>query len=585
MGYFICDIETDSLDATCIHVICALDYDTDAVHTFTSSVSMGSELLLFPSFVEEHKDDKFVFHNGIGFDIPVINRLLKPDLFTLDNTEDTLILSQLNDPNPSDDGQGHSLGAWGHRLGFPKGDFHEFETLTPKMVEYCEQDVRVTGKLFKHLLTSLRKKKVSRRAIDLEYKVKQLVTTQEHTGFKLNVRKAMTLASILSDKSSTIQDTLLEKFVPLPILNRNVVVKYKKDGDVSATNLRHIDDLTTVAGDHSSLLYKEFNPTSRQQIAERLQRLGWEPSKFTEKGNIIVDESVLKDVTIPEAQMVSERMLLDKRVTQINSWIMAADMDDRVHGSVITLGAVSNRMTHHSPNMAQVPASYSPYGEECRDLWIPEEGNVILGCDASGLELRVLAHYLGDEKFTKEVVDGDIHTANQKAAGLETRDQAKTFIYAFIYGAGAGKIGEIVGGSSRDGQKLIDSFLKNVPALAALRARVEQEIEVRKGWIRGLDGRILKVRNAHSAVNLLCQSAGAIICKQWLVNIMSTTLSYNLKLVASIHDEYQFEVSPDQAEAVGQLTREAIFETEKILNVKCPLDSEYKIGLSWLYTH
>ena len=197
----------------------------------------------------------------------------------------------------------------------------------------------------------------------------------------------------------------------------------------------------------------------------------------------------------------------------------------------------------------------------------------------------MFAHYMNDTSYTKEVVEGDIHTANQKAAGLETRDQAKTFIYAFIYGAGAAKIGSVVGGSAAEGQQLIDNFLGSLPALATLRERVANVSK--SGYISGLDGRKLHVRHQHAAMNLLLQGAGAIICKQWLVFIDKLIRKHKLdaKLVASIHDEYQFDCRKDQAEHFGRLTREAMKLTEKELNVRCPLDSEYKVGNNWSETH
>ena len=238
-------------------------------------------------------------------------------------------------------------------------------------------------------------------------------------------------------------------------------------------------------------------------------------------------------------------------------------------------------MAHTSPNMAQIPAVYSPYGKECRDVWTTSSDNyILLGSDASSLELRMLAHYLNDKDFTREVVEGDVHTANQRAAGLPTRDNAKTFIYAFIYGAGAAKIGQIVNGTARDGQKLIDNFLNNMPALKTLRHKVDKLAS--RGYILGLDGRILRVRQAHAAMNLLLQGAGAIVCKEWLkfITIEATKRKLDYKLVASIHDEYQFEVHKEHAEELGAVTATAMKLTEQSLKVRCPLDSEYKLGKS-----
>ena len=331
---------------------------------------------------------------------------------------------------------------------------------------------------------------------------------------------------------------------------------------------------------------QEFNLASRQQIVSRLTKCGWKPDKFTEKGHAIVDESVLKNVDIPEAKMIAEYLMLNKRVAQVKSWVKSLREDGKVHGQVLTLRAISGRMAHHSPNMAQVPAVYSPYGKECRECWtVSDAANVLVGCDASSLELRALAHYLNDRKFTNEVVDGDIHTANQHAAGLETRDQAKTFIYAFIFGAGAAKIGQVVGGDAKQGQKLIDTFLKNTPSLAIFRKNVDKASQ--RGYLVGVDGRHLIIRNRHAAVNLLIQGAGAVICKQWLVNInqLSRESKLDARLVASIHDEYQHEVSIKHSKLFGELTRKAMKQTEKDLKILCPLDSEYKIGNTWADTH
>jgi DNA polymerase I-like protein with 3'-5' exonuclease and polymerase domains len=260
--------------------------------------------------------------------------------------------------------------------------------------------------------------------------------------------------------------------------------------------------------------------------------------------------------------------------------------DGRVHGKVITNGAVTGRMTHHSPNMAQVPNSGAIYGPECRNLWTVEKGCKLVGIDASGLELRMLAHYMNDNEYTNEVISGDIHTANQKAAGLETRNQAKTFIYAFLYGAGAAKIGKIVGGSSKEGQKLINNFLRNTPKLERLRERVSEAF-TKRGVLLGLDGRKLLVRSEHSALNTLLQGAGAIAMKKALVLLHKdlTNRKIPFKLVANVHDEWQVEVPKQYADEVGQSGVRAIQNAGLEFKMNCPLTGEYKIGDTWKETH
>lgn len=569
------DIETDAIDASVIHCIAAKDVVTGQRYEWKEEEVYAD----FPSFSKNITT--YIMHNGISFDAPVLTKLLGIPI-PLESIEDTLILSQLI--NPVRDG-GHSLEAWGETLGYNKLPFSDFSQYSEEMMVYCRRDVEVTHRVYIYLQKEI--EKIDRRSIDLEYRIRKIINEQEDHGFTLDVPKAMALIARLKDKSMDIESQVKNSFSPLPVARREVTPKYKKDGTLSTVGLRHLDgNLDILAGPHTIIEYPEFNLASRQQIVRQLMLRGWKPNKFTEKGHAIVDESVLSTVDIPEAKQIAEYLLLEKRITQVQSWLDAVDEKDRVHGRVLTLRTISGRMAHTSPNMAQVPAGYSPYGKECRECWtVSSPANVLVGCDASSLELRCLAHYLNDDRFTREVVEGDIHTANQKAAGLATRDQAKTFIYAFIYGAGAAKIGSIVEGTAKDGQRLIDNFLSNVPALLDLRKRVD--IAAKRGYLIGLDGRRLIVRSEHAALNLLLQGAGAVICKQWLVNIRDLVKEHKLDaaLVASIHDEYQHEVLRKHAEQFGELTKLAMKQTEKDLKVRCPLDSEFKIGQNWSQTH
>jgi DNA polymerase I-like protein with 3'-5' exonuclease and polymerase domains len=291
------------------------------------------------------------------------------------------------------------------------------------------------------------------------------------------------------------------------------------------------------------------------------------------------------------AELVKEYLLLQKRIGQVESLLDALKPDGRVHGKVITNGSVTGRMTHSSPNMAQIPNAGSIYGHECRECWTVEEGNVLVGCDASGLELRMLAHYMKDEGYVRTVTEGsskdgtDVHTVNQRAAGLATRDNAKTFIYAFLYGAGDAKIGSIVGGSAKDGTKLKAKFLAQTPSLARLLERVKRTAAT--GAVPGLDGRRIWVRSEHAALNSLLQGAGAIVMKKALCLFHDKIKEnrWKVKLVANVHDEFQFECPPDIAELAGKAARMSIIEAGQHYKLRCPLDGEYKIGRSWKETH
>lgn len=519
--------------------------------------------------------DLIIMHNGIGFDAPVLRKTWSVTM-RLSRVCDTLVLSRLL--NPSLEG-GHSLQAWGERLGYPKIEFSDFDGgLTDEMITYCIQDTLVTRQLYLRLVTELKSQGFDERSIKLEHEVQAIIAKQERNGFKLDIQQAICFVADLKGKLSDLENELQSVF-PTKTIERYSEKTGKKLKDQ----------------------FIVFNPGSRQQIAERLQEKGWKPTRFTDKGQAIVDETTLNESDIPEAKLIGEYLLLQKRISQIESWLEAVADDGRVHGKVITNGAVTGRMTHHSPNMAQVPSCGSPYGAECRNLWTVEKGNKLVGIDASGLELRMLAHYMKDENYTNEVVSGDVHTANQKAAGLETRAQAKTFIYAFLYGAGASKIGKITGGGAKEGQKLIDSFLRNTPKLKVLREKVS-EIFAKSGSLPGLDGRRLLVRSEHSALNTLLQGAGAIVMKQALV-ILDEKLKkkkIDYKFVANVHDEWQIEVPEQYAEEVGKMGVDSIKEageffeyddvdenkkTYRRKGMRCPLTGEYKVGNSWKETH
>jgi len=538
------DIETDAINATKIHCIVARSKETGQTRHW-----IGDECRDFREWSK--KIDTFIMHNGISFDAPLLNKFTGSDI-KIDQIDDTLIKSQLY--NPIRDG-GHSLESWGNFFNHKKGDYHDFSHFNEEMLKYCYTDTAVTMETYDYLQEE--GKKFSDESYDLERKVRGIVDKQQRNGFAFDLMKGMTLEAKLMDELHSLEEKAHDMFPP-------TIVELK-------TKTKEIP----------------FNIASRKQIAERLMKKGWKPTKKTDKGNVIVNEAVLDTIDMPEAKMFSRYFLLQKRTGLLKAWIQACSEQERVHGRVLTLKTITGRMAHHSPNMAQVPAVYSPYGKECRELWTVSnpETHQLVGTDASGLELRCLAHYMNDAKFTNEVLTGDVHTANMKAAGLSNRDQAKTFIYAFLYGAGPAKIGSVVGGNSSDGQKLIGKFLKNMPALNKLRKDIGAVAS--KGLIRGLDGRMLHIRHEHAALNTLLQGAGAVVCKRWLVEMDRMIWEHGLdaKLVASVHDEYQFEVAKPDIESFTKVTKEAMYTTQEILNFKCDLDSDFKVGNNWAETH
>jgi DNA polymerase I-like protein with 3'-5' exonuclease and polymerase domains len=551
----------------------------------TGEVKVWNEAKQLQEYLKE--DTLIIGHNVISFDAPILNRLWKTKI-RLKNVSDTLILSRLLDPSRE---KGHSLEAWGKTLGKKKTDYKRIywrlkgirhkkdiphdsldEWDNPNislMTKYCIRDVTVTELLYHKLIKELNDKKFSLESIDLEHNVARIVAEQERHGFKLDTVYATVLLTDIKGKMAGIYEQMQHRWPSY-----------------------EVPRVSEKTGKQLKPMLVTFNPGSRKQIGEKLIELGWKPDKFTETGQPMVDESILSKIDkIPEAKMIAEYLMLQKRVAQIESWLEAVKSDGRVHGKVITNGAVTGRMTHHSPNMAQIPNAGSVYGHECRECWTVGEGSVLVGCDASGLELRMLAHYMKDEDYVRTICEGsskdgtDVHSVNQRAAGLSTRDNAKTFIYAFLYGAGDAKIGSIVGGSAKDGEKLKAKFLKQTPALARLLDRVKKQAG--KGWVPGLDGRRIWVRSEHAALNSLLQSAGAIVMKKGLVILYDKLKDTKLKakFVANVHDEWQIECNPEDAQTVGKLAVESIRDAGVYFKLKCPLDGEYNIGRTWKETH
>ena len=540
------DLESDGLNPTRIWCVVTRENGVNQIHTSPETLSEALRSSV-----------SVVGHNLIGYDLPVLNRLWGFSVAS-ERIIDTLVLSRLADPSKSG---GHSLRNWGNELGFPKGDHNDWTCLSADMIKYCIRDVELTEAIHQKLTKDM--ECFSSASLDLEHQVQFITNQQEKNGWTLDQQLAHELCATFKERMNVIEDDLQSKFPPI------VHERYSEK-----TGRRLKDKVET------------FNVGSRQQIAKRLGELGAVFGKTTEKGNPIVDESVLETIDLPEAKAVSEYLMLQKRYAQVHSWLDHVNEDTgRVHGRVISNGAVTGRMTHQNPNMAQIPASSKPYGTECRSCWTVPSGTKLVGFDASGLELRMLAHYMDDKEFTNVLLREDVHTRNQMAAGLANRDQAKTFIYAFLYGAGDAKIGTIVGGSARDGAGLKERFLRNTPSLESLRERVVRASG--RGYIRGLDGRRLHVRSGHAALNTLLQAAGAIVMKKALVILDKYAKEWELdyKFIGNIHDEVQTEVREAHADKFGWLGVECLKAAGIEFGLRCPLDGEYKIGTTWAETH
>lgn len=551
-----------------------IDIETNLAHdTIWCAVTMnldGSDTWVHtsPSTLPSPDEFSYIAHNGVTFDFPKLAELwdfVVPE----DNQIDTILLSKLYDTNIPG---GHSLAnlakcAGGKEL---KDDFplEAFDWgYTEEMASYCKQDCKALGVVYSWLERKMRSMGYSDDCIRLEHTVRRLTNIQQRNGFKLDIERASALYTNLYSKQRDIEEQLQKVFPPI------VTERYsEKQIDKATGKPKRLKDDVEV-----------FNVGSRQQIARRLEGLGVKWSKRTEKGAVKVDEKTLAPLAKkwPEAGMCLDYLTHGKTASMVDSWLKHTDEDTgRIYGKVDTLGAVTGRMTHSTPNLAQVKK-----GGETRSCFTVEDGNVLVGVDASGLELRMLAHYMQDEDYIDLVLNGDIHSYNQKAAGLETRDQAKTFIYAFLYGAGDAKIGSIIGGGKAAGKRLKEEFLANTPALKQLREKIGRMSK--QGHLPGLDGRRIRVRSEHAALNTLLQGAGAIIMKRALV-IGDADLEERRiwhKLVAQVHDELQTETKRRYGQTVGDAYVKGIVEAGEYYDMRIPLAGESMIGNSWADTH
>ena len=568
------DIETDGLDANKIHVCVCKDRETDQLTYHTRAYT-------FNTLIENY--DTIVGHNILSFDVPVLNKLWKSNIpFT--KICDTYILSSLF--NPDREGK-HSLKAWGKRLGLDKIELKSFSLFDKEMLDYCINDVEITHRLYEYLMGT-EKRDFSDKSIALEHKIRYVINKQQDYGFYLNVEKAHKLMMEIQNKAEDIEEKLLRK-VPLKVsLVKDVILKIKKDGTLSKAGLKNYD-VTNICGNFSAIEFKKFNLASPKQIIQRLDGYGWKPIEFTPKGSPKISEKNLQTISSSapeEVKRLAEWKMMKTRVKTIESWLESVDCNNRVHGKVLTTGAVTGRMIHAEPNMANIVANSKPYGKECRACWtIPDDQHVLVGMDAKGLELRMLANYMKDERYIHEVLVGDPHTYNQELAGLPTRTAAKTFIYAFIYGAGDQKIGSIVGGSTREGRNLRQKFLAGLPKLDTLIESVQNLSE--RGYIRGIDGRRIMVRRPYAALNTLLQGGGAICCKQWSIFLDEeiTKRKLNAHLVNTIHDEQQYEVHRDDAEELVDIADSCMLQVSTYFNMQIPLNADAKIGYTWQETH
>lgn len=631
------DVETDGLldTVTKIHCINAIDRSTGMTLAFNVGVYADGSPALRDGTIEDglkvlSESEAFGGHNLIGYDIPVVQKLY-PQWTYRARVFDTLpcvnvIWTDIKDRDFAALKSGRlphefqkagligrqSLEAWGYRLGVLKGTYSgSWEHFTQELDKYGRQDPGVSLSLIEFV----EKKNYSPECLELEHDVYRIIRRQERKGFAFDMVKGEALAVKLRRRMAELEAEATAVFPPWEVTLPDFMPK--RDNKTKGYK-------AGVPVKRKKLVV--FNPGSRQQIADRLMSLhGWKPTKFTDGGQPVVDETVLEELPWPECKVLAKYFLVEKRLAQLvdgkkGAMKFAKQHGDhyRIHGGVQSNGAVTGRMTHSNPNVANTPTCEAEYGEEFRDCYTAAPGMVLVGCDAKGLELRCLGHYMAKwdgGEYAEIVSQGDPHEVNRAALGLNSRDvHAKRFIYAMLYGAGDFKLGTTVYEDFTDevrdrfnarfpsskkkarstairnlGNTRRARLMTNLPALDKFLMAVKKAAQ--RGYLIGLDGRRIHVRSEHSAPNSLLQGAGAIVMKRALVILDSDfdlsirSTGATVEFVANVHDEWQIETQPEIADVVGKLSADSIRRAGEYYGFCCPLAGSYKVGSSWSNTH
>ena len=646
------DVEADGLldTITRIHCICTVNVDTEETRDFgPNQIKEALQYLGTADVLIAHNGESYDFRaveKVHGFRIPykkrldtlVLARTKRPNVKETDTRFNASQIKNGKEPLGSLTGK-HSLEAWGVRLGVPKlhTTIDDWSQWTPQIQDRCHGDVQTNLKLWKHLDPD----NMHQGVVELEHRVQRLCLKMTDEGWPFDIKAAGAFHAQLVAERDEVEAALRKQFGGW----------YKpKNKQQPFVPKRDNKKLGYIAGAPCTQIeWVEFNPGSREHIENRLRKLGWEPEEFLESGKAKLEEEQLDGIAVlfPQAAGITRYLLLTKRLGQLaegpQAWLKKATVDGRIHCQYNTMGTITSRAAHYDPNLAQVPSSASEYGHECRSLFTAPEGMVLLGADMAGLEGRCLAHYLAKYdggEYGSVLLSGDPHWNVAKALGLAegerdktnqlhtiVREQgAKRGFYAMLYGAGAAKVGRVILDCCRlayktnpewgflahrffDGEEVPGNralqkvgaqakrdVIEGIPGFAQLMTAIngilmDCEDKGRPLSLPGLDGRRLPVRSEHSALNVLLQSAGAILCKRWITDAYDALIEAGYKwgrdfvFLGWIHDELQAGVRPELVEKIGAIIVRCAQEAGKPYGFRIALDSSYKTGASWADTH
>jgi len=653
MKIAVSDIETNTLVGSDKLWLCGgKDLKTGEVYKFEKC---HEDPVAKVAAIEWYKSlDYIVGHNFVQFDGPELNRLLEPKLIDPKKIIDTLLVSRMINydiPIPKGAKFPHSLQAWGIRLGVYKGDFHDFANFSDEMVEYWLGDLDTTEALHDHFSKYIYDpdwRKSMRAEHDLQV---ELVRTKYY-GFSFDSNKAQFLLNAVQVQMKQLEEQFQIDFPPKLTLVNTIKYRLKQDGEEMASVKKAKERYALTQKDGDDLLcldWIDFKPGSPKDRIDALWDAGWKPvdktktfqkfdrlsvgdpygtsiksmSKefYSEKKNHLqhygwtVSEdnlSTLPDDAPEGAKALAKWLTLEGRRSSLVEWINQVGSDERIHGTINNIGAWTGRCAHKAPNTANIPSAFhgepktaveevkKQYDSHLRACWTVPSGSFLVGTDADGIQLRVLADYLwryfDADQYAQAIMEGkkenetDIHNVNKRALGLNhaTRDMAKTFIYAWLLGAGVAKTAQILRVNQRQATEARDNFVKSIDGLAQLKNKLIPTVGD-QGYFTGYDGRKVIVPSTHKALAGMLQSAESILMKHTLLRWTSEArkLGINFKLVGFIHDEYQTEVigTREEAEELGKIQADCMLEVGKELGFKIPTPGSYDVGNNWLDTH
>ena len=611
--YWAIDVEGDPIPSTKVYCVVAVNCDTRETVRMTAYDEIKA-------FIDGKKAEgcKFVGHNIIGYDAPTLNRIIGTRL-TITDLVDTMVMSMVYSPSFSG---GHSLANWGSKLGMPKGDHDDFSKFTQEMLTYCVQDTMICREIFIRIVRRMIAVGFTEVGLELEHRSWSLIKTQQKNGFYFNVEEANILYSILRERENELQEKIYTYWPPTLEEVGRYKRPFKTDGEPSANFERHRQQYldTRVSDDreeYSCFDYVYFNIGSPSQRIQKLLELGWEPREYTKpskthpngqpkatsKGQLspslvaFVEKSGKEEV-----RLIAEWIEINARANMINTWLEAYDENTHcIHGSLWLANTL--RYRHSNPNTANIPGvrkgpkpeekpllgAAGVWTYEARDLWTVRDpkNRVLVGVDAKGIQLRVLAHYLNNKEFTDVVINGDPHTHNQEIGEFDSRDIAKTFIYAFFLGAGDGKIGQIVGGSTKDGRDLKRRFIDRTPGLKHLLTDLKRQVE-RTGRIILCDGTPVIVDKPHTVLAYLLQGDESRIMKKAAILADREVKRRRLDVlkVGDIHDEWQNDTLRVHSEEFANDVCPMVFATAgDSFRYRVPISCSSHIGMTWAETH